>query len=238
MNIKEWISSEKDYTTGVALYAAHPKAKINLVRLFQLKKSSYNEQKLYNELVKCKDIAGPTIIVSTSAETTTPTPPPTIKKPTYKQSRLSDYPQELHPVFIKQKNDFYTACSLKVQLNALAPEAEEAALKICLQIEDLFDGIEAAWKILDHYTETNTILEVKEHDFSALTPGQLILKRNSKRSSLTKAKRLVANYKAALLKPQTIAQKTRIEVKKEKQLTKISQLEIDVDQLTKLINTK
>ena len=224
MKINDWFTNGCNYEEGVAIYASLKTSKINLLRLFQKKNASTYLEKLKYELGKHKEtevvLNNFTVVSPGEKPTSAPAPiiTPIIEPPLYKQKLIRDYPVALHPVYIQQKNDYATACSLKIQLNNVdgRKRFDGEALKLCLEIERLFDAVELAWKQLDHYTETNTILVVKEHDFSDLTPGQLILKRNSKRSSLTKAKRLVANYKAALLKPQTIAQKTRIEVKKEK----------------------
>ncbi|MFN4254556.1 MAG: hypothetical protein ACK4Q5_06080 [Saprospiraceae bacterium] len=52
MTINEWLESpEKDYATGVALYAKHGK-NTNLLRLFQTREKEYTREKLEYELGK------------------------------------------------------------------------------------------------------------------------------------------------------------------------------------------
>ena len=94
---------------------------------------------------------------------------------TYRLLRLNQLPVKLHPLYIKQKNDFYKACSLKIELNDLPPEAETRALEICIEIENLFDAIEKSWKVFDYYQEFKTIPEITtEKTYQDLTPAQLL----------------------------------------------------------------
>lgn len=236
MKIKDWFNNGCNYEEGIAIYASLEKAKPHLLQLFKRKTTNAFKEKLKYELSKFKESETsftPLIAVK-------PIPANTFQvlteTPKYKPVLISDFPVALHPVFIKQKNNFATACSLKIQLNALPPEAEEEALKLCLQIDALFDAIELAWKQLDHYTETKTVLEVKENDFTELTPAQLLQRRNNKRTVLTKSKKrlILLNEKPT----KTISEKTKKEVAIEKQKTKIAQLEKDIADLTNLINKK
>jgi hypothetical protein len=237
MNIKEWFANGCNYDDGVAIYATLQTAKPNLLQLFKRKKTASFLEKLKYELSKHKDDVSsftPLQIVKEKKENTAIT----LHKepPAYKPVLISDFPVALHPVYIQQKNDFAIACSLKIQLNNLPAEDEETALKLCLEIDRLFNAIELAWKKLDHYTAHKTILEVQTNDFSGLTPAQQIQRRNTKRSNLTKAKKRleVLRSRASLNK----SQQTKKEVAIEKQLSKINQIEEDILTLTNLINAK
>ena len=257
MKINDWFLNGCNYDEGVTIYAALKQSNTNLLRLFKRKNSVNNLAKLTYELSKFKTIE---IKETTFKEITTPTPPeqtPTentshpelvegpkvnpqvdLSKKTYKPLLINQLPVQLHPTYIQQKSDFATACSLKIQLNALAPENEETALKLCIQIEELFDSIERAWKVLDHYTETNTILEVKQTNFNHLTPAQLLQRRNQKRSTLSKEKAKQKRLEASFLKAETIALKTKITVNTTRTKEKQAQLCNDIAQLTELINKK
>ena len=237
MNIKEWFTNGCNYNDGVAIYATLPNAKPNLLQLFKRKNTNAFLEKLKYELSKHKDDASTFTPLQVVKETpvksaiTLHTPPPK-----YKAVLIADFPTALHPVYIQQKNDFNTACSLKIQLNNLPAEDEENALALCLEIDKLFNAVELAWKQLDHYTDTKTVLEVQKNDFANLTPAQLLQRRNNKRSVLTKAKNQLLKYQKEL--PTTIATKTKLSIKKEKQCSKIAQLELDILELDKLINKK
>lgn len=237
MNIKEWFTNGCNYEDGVAIYASLKTAKPNLIQLFKRKKSNAFLEKLKYELSKHKyDVSSFTPLQIEKPKTVKPAITLHKEPPAYKSVLIADFPVALHPVYIQQKNDFATACSLKIQLNNLPADDEENALKLCLEIDRLFNAIELAWKKLDHYTEHKTILEVQTNDFSGLTPAQQIQRRNTKRSNLTKAKKRleVLRSRASLNK----SQQTKKEVAIEKQLSKINQIEEDILQLTNLINAK
>jgi hypothetical protein len=237
MKINDWFNNGCNYEEGVAMYATLKEAKPNLLQLFKRKKTNAFADKLKYELSKYKDSETSFTPLIASVKKPIIKPDTVIEeKPKYKNVLISDFPVVLHPVFIKQKNDFATACSLKIQLNALPAEDEEKALEICLQIDALFDAVELAWKQLDHFTDTKTVLEIKENDFEKLSPAQLILRRNNKRTVLTKTKK---RLEVLLLQtPNTIKTTTKQEITIEKQKTKFAQLEKDIADLTFLINKK
>jgi hypothetical protein len=243
MKINDWFNNGCNYEEGVAIYSSLKTSKINLIRLFKNKTASSYLEKLKYELSKYKEtevVLNTTFkVVSTDVKTASSPGPiitPIIEAPLYKQKLIRDYPIALHPVYIQQKNDYAIACSLKIQLNNITADEEnnDEALNICLQIDRLFDAIELAWKQLDHYTDTKTILEINTNDFSALSPAQLLQRRNNYRSNLTKANKhlKVMQSKEAV----SIADKTKLEVKTEKQLKKIIQLEENIQSLNNLIN--
>lgn len=250
MKVNDWFKNGCDWEQGVAIYIGLKQSKPNLIRLFKKKYNATFHQKLKYELSKFKEIeVEQTNFTEVSATKTTSEPTPTqtksreitldidvSPKPTYKPARLNQYPLELHPVFIQQKTDYYTACTLKIQLNNLPAEAEEEALKLCIEIERLFDSIENAWQQLDYYTENKLVLKVKTTDFTDLTPAQLLQRRTLKRSSISKLKKRIANSNTALTKATTKPLKTKLEVKLGRDNEKLIQLKTDVDQLTKLIN--
>lgn len=240
MTVNNWFTNGCNYQEGVIIYAGLKNSKANLLRLFKLKESNYNKQKLKYELSKFKEVAIAKTVITEVSNTpgNTAIPPKAPKpsqEPTYKPLLIRDLPIELHPTFIQQKKDYATVCSLKMQLNNVGPE--ENALGLCLQIESLFDAIEAAWKILDHYTDTKTILKVATNNFTELTPPQLLLRRNSKRSSLTKANKLITKYKNTDTTKLNVSQKTKLAVNLERQQLKVIQLEKDINALNELINT-
>ena len=240
MKVNDWFKNGCNYQQGVLIYAGLKKSKPNLIRLFRLKENAYNTQKLKNELTKFKEVQIEQTFISevTTKTSAKPTPAQNQTTTTYKPLLINQLPVELHPVFIQQKQDFATACSLKIQLNNLTPEAEDEALKLCIEIESLFDKIEAAWKILDHYQETKEILQLQDNSFSNLTPAQLLQRRNQKRSTLSKTKSKIKQLNASLLKAETKALKTKIETTIARAKEKEINLQVDIQKLTDLINGK
>ena len=261
MKINQWFIDGCDYDQGVALYTALPKARMNLVRLFKLKFSTVYHEKLKYELSKYKEVTVETILVATQPKKVNPqvdlpkykinihidgtqkTPPEksqsseySAQPKTYKPLLINELPVALHPTYIKQKQEFATVCSLKIQLNALAPEQEQEALKLCIEIEELFDSIERAWKVFDHYKEHNTILEVATNDFSDLSPAQLLQRRNQLRSRFSKEKTKISNWNTALKTATTKALTTKLSTKIERASEKKIQLETDIARLSELIN--
>ena len=236
MIINDWFTNGCNYQEGVAIYSALKTSKINLIRLFQKKNDDSYLEKLKYELSKFKETE--VVLNNTFKIVSAPAPiiTPIIEAPLYKQKLIRDYPVALHPVYIQQKNDYATACSLKIQLNAISDDEEnnDEALKICIEIERLFDAIELAWKQLDHYTETKTILEINTNDFSKLSAAQQLQRRNNYRSNLTKAKKQLHVLQSK--QPISISDKTKLEVRTEKQLKKIIQLEENIQSLNNLIN--
>ena len=238
MKISEWIATKGTYKNGVQLYMAHPKANKNLLSVFLRKETKANYVKLKYELKKLPDtliITSPKIVVSEPL----PTAPikTLIKKPdAYQGLHIKDLPIALHPMYIQQKADFQTACSLKLQLNTLLPKQEKQALSLCIRIELLFDNIATAWEVFDYYRDHKIIVDLSTPTFEDLSPTQLIQRRNSKRSSITKAEKRLDNYtdnrkgltvKNAIKQMDRRIQKTKATLLKHK---------TELTQLNKLIN--
>jgi len=121
MKVNDWFNNGCNYQEGVLIYAGIKQSKMNLLRLFKLKQSNYNLEKLKYELSKFKEVEIKETVISEVIEKpkSTPESKPQEPAPTsnYKTLLISDLPVELHPTFIQQKNNFATACSLKIQLN-------------------------------------------------------------------------------------------------------------------------
>lgn len=189
MSIKDWFDNGCKYFTGLDVYEAHPKHNRHLLFRLKRKESRANLVKLKYELKKLQN-------TDTSVKVAVVASIPVKEKnivvasqKTFRPLKISDLPSELHELFIKQKNDFYKACSLKVVLNDLPATAENKALELCLEIENLFDSIEATWKIFDHYRDYKEVLPFSTaKTFTNYTPVQLLKAEKSKRESISKAK--------------------------------------------------
>ncbi|UKB81253.1 hypothetical protein [Chryseobacterium sp. MEBOG07] len=100
---------------------------------------------------------------------------------------ISNYPQELHPVFKSRYDHWLSACSLKQQLNSVDRLDEITALKIQWEILGNIEAMEDCQRALDYYQDHKRILPIKTNkNFSGLTAIELLKTRNNLRSNITK----------------------------------------------------
>lgn len=242
MKVNEWFSNGSDYNAGVLLYASLKGHSPNLVRLFLRKESPSNFEKLTYELGKFREkvtIAKPLIVknekkpqqVNHQQKTNN-------QKPTsFYFYRLNELHVDLHPLSQQQRANFQKAISLKLQLNQLHPSEEGAALSLCIEIEDLFDSIETAQKVLKHYVEHKVVLNIAPRNYSSLTAAQLIQSRNNKRISVSKSKKKVLIIENNLGQNLSKSETTKQVIALEKAKSKLLEHELDLQQLNELINT-
>lgn len=263
MTINEWFSSGCNYKDGVALYGALPNHNKNYFRNFSKKESVVNVMKLKYELQKhlqpTTQATKPTkqATVQKTVSVTIPEPQKSQESKYYRKVLLKQLPVKLHPLYIKQKNDYVTYCSLKLQLNELSnirdsfgnlvldangvpkvkPQTEfdiQKANAICLQIESLFDSIDKAWEIIDHYLDTKEVITIKSNDFSSLSPGKLRDKINSVRGSRTRQKKRLAMLEEKYNNAIALKFKTKYERNIAKCKEKLMQLDQDYLQLIQI----
>ncbi|WP_233898348.1 hypothetical protein [Tenacibaculum piscium] len=237
MQIEKWFKNGCDYSEGVLLYISKKGHNTNLARLFSRKESVYNLEKLKHELRKFTDTEIKTIAVPESK-----TPPITSKKLPEKHKtirgfyRLNELAVELHPLSIKQRNDFQKAISLKLKLNNLHASEEGVALMLCLDIENLFDAIDTAQSVLDHYVNHKVILNITPRNYTNLNAAQLLQARNNKRVAVSKYQTKVANLTIDVSKKQAIAVATKKEISLGKAKSKLLEHQLDLQALNELIN--
>lgn len=254
MDINAWFENGCNYQEGVTLYASLKGHSVNLLRLFLRKQSISNADKLKYELGKYRKSNNVntkpihvkktpkikhekfTSYIEIDPKTTKPSnnQQPTTNNHFYKINQLH---QDLHPLAIKQRNDFQTSISLHSQLVRLHPDEEGAALILCIKIEDLFDAIETAQKVLDHYVTHKVVLNIESRNFKDLSPAQLLRSRNNKSTSVSKYKKKVATLKLQLGQNLSKADKNKNAVALEKAENKLLHHELELQQLNELINT-
>lgn len=242
MKVNEWFANGKNYQEGILLYSSLSSAKPNLLRLFFKKQSKSNEEKLAYELSKYKTATASELV--TTEETNTDISVDDAFVPVKHQSktqffyRLNELHHSLHKKAMHQRNLFQKAISLKLQLNDLHEAEEVKALKMCVEIENIFDEIDAIQKQLKHYVDHKVVLEEVISDFSNLSPAKLLQRRNTKRATLSRQKKRVEKLTSDLGQNLSKAQKTKSEVALEKAEAKVLLLEDDIIQLNKLIDKK
>lgn len=250
MQIQEWLDSGADYDTGLILYSKQPKHNKNLLRLFMRKNSHINLEKLKYELKKLsvnslkkggiaiEIIKGANKHVNKSDELPIVNVSGNTDNKQYRLLRINQLPVELHPLYIKQKNDFATACSLKIQLNDLPAEDETEALEFCLEIERLFDSIEKAWKVFDHYTEFKVVPEMEDKTYDDLSPVLLLKAEKSKREAISKARARIKAWTTELDNTTDKTKRQKLHRQLQKKNEDLMSHELALEKIKELINKK
>lgn len=188
MKIQEWFDKSGSFTEGVELYSKLPNRSVNLMRLFKVENFS-NFIRLKHELkvainkgldkVEIPEIPKiPKITVPLPAAEADPAILKSLiessSKSEFDKENMAIYPRELHPVYRERISNFYKACELKFELNALAEDSNDSALDLILQIESLWDKIDKAWVILHHWRDHHRLMPTEvSKDYSTFTPMQL-----------------------------------------------------------------
>lgn len=248
MKINEWFDNGCDYGTGVVLYMQQKGHSRNLVSLFMKKETPNNLDKLKYELGKYRSaVAAPenlpiqNIIISPKVNPQVniiPVKPKIESAHVHFFYRLNQLAIELHPMAMKQRDDFQKAISLKLQLNQLHEMEEGKALEICIEIENLFDAIDMAQKVLKHYVKHKVVLDIENRDFSHMTPDQRHIRLKNKRSSIVKLERRITTYKQELANELPISRKTKLQVQLQKSTANLLKQEFEVQELMDYINGK
>ncbi|MDO5510221.1 MAG: hypothetical protein Q4F57_05965, partial [Weeksellaceae bacterium] len=141
-----------------------------------------NEARIKYEIKKLEKKARKT--PTTTAHTPAPASTVAYQPRATFQDYISEYPPELHPTYLQRQHCFLQACSLKVQLNALADAEVLQASKLQWEIWHQFAQIDKCDKTLQHYQHTRRIMptEVQE-DFSKIPDKRLHQKLHNLRSN-------------------------------------------------------
>jgi hypothetical protein len=243
MDIQFWFSSSGSYADGVTLYRQLPTCNSNLLRNFS-KENSANFLKLKYELKKALLSGSVTIVpkaekvvaVAKSEPVTEPLLKKIIKQSaavSFEKETMAMYPMELHSTYRQRVSDFYLACELKFQLNSIADDDEEHALKIIIQLDDLWTRIDRAWMILGHWKDHNRIMPTeKSEDFSTMSGKKLILLRNNLQSNISKREKTIeAMQERVTASPED---RTALNLLNRK-LEQLEQMKIDLETIRKTL---
>ena len=202
MDIQSWFSSQGSYADGVMLYSKLPTCNANVLRSFA-RENTANFLKLKYELKKASLSLTDTNVaqsVKVATEPKKPLKPEPLLQEIIKQSAavsfeketMAMYPMELHSTYRQRVSDFYLACELKFQLNSIADDDENDALKIIIQLDDLWTRIDRAWMILGHWKDHNRIMPTESHeDFSQVSGNKLVMLRDNLQSSISKREKTI-----------------------------------------------
>ena len=229
--IQDWINNGCNYQEGVILLEKLSSNKV-LIQLLKKGSSPYLQSKLKAELIKLKSVEVQKSIPEIPSEET-----PSDKLKEIKSKPISFYPASLHPVYQRRISTFLEACSLKVQLNEIENNQEEA-FKIQFKIFNLFLENDKCWKVLKQFEDHGQILPFESsEDFSNLSYTALCKLRQNKYTSVSKRKKTIAEWKAELpsLPLKKRGQKELNILEKEKELQRFLN---DIEKLSNLINEK
>lgn len=244
--IANWFKYSKDYYEGVAIYATLPIKKTRTLRSLNKGKSKRNMSLLVAELRKFKNgtSTGP-VALKPNHELLKPAPKPAtqetinvevnrnaIKQESLQQEfsmvRIGDLPAELRMRYSRARNIFFEMIELKFALNDLPAKAEESALKIMLQIDDLDEERDLIWKELHHWNQFKTILPSKVPDYENMTELQLDKLRRNLESSKSKQQKRVDTWYDDLEKEEDKHKQHLIENKINKAEKEIHQKNINI----------
>lgn len=191
--VEEWIAAGCDYASGVALYNEIGKNKL-LKNTFARNKSIANQKKLDYELRKFLPVEAKPIVekVANIAQSINVEAivEHQVKEYESKQTELiKQLPEELIPVLLKANLKWKENCILKLQLNSLPDDCEDAALKLQLQIDANWKENQLCWKQIDHYLEHKQLPKIAKSQFDNLTPAELVKRQQYHFQNISKLKR-------------------------------------------------
>lgn len=148
---------------------------------------------------------------------------------------ISEYPLELHKLYLERKQQFIMACSLKIQLNNISETDTAKAYDLQLKIMKCFDIIDDANKQLDYYKKFKKILNKKNtEDFSKLSVSEKIQKRNTLRSNISKRSKTLLKLEQEVATASD-KNKLRLQSKLAKKIEELETLKQQINELNNLI---
>lgn len=246
MDIQNWFDNKGTYQDGLKLYSELP-SKSNLLLRSLSKETAANFLKLKYELKKALNTGSKAIIQKEEKTVSEP------KKEAENKSLLqviveqsanefleketmAMYPIELHSTYRERISDFYRVCELKFKLNAIHPDDEAEAYELMLEMEDLWERIDRAWFVLNHWKDTGRIMPVKAtEDFSKLSAIQLVKRRDQLQTSVSKRTKTLSKIQEEVDNSPEDKTKLNLYNRKKEQL---QQLLIDLETIRNLLNEK
>jgi hypothetical protein len=243
MDIQSWFASSGSYVDGVVLYSQLPSCNANVLRSFA-KENTANFLKLKYELKKAS-LSGGSAIVPKAEKIVTepkkvPKPEPLLKEiikqsaaVSFEKETMAMYPMELHSTYRQRVSDFYLACELKFQLNSTADDDEENALKIIIQLDDLWTRIDRAWMILGHWKDHNRLMPTEgSEDFNTLSGKKLIMLRNNLQSNISKREKTIESMQERV--KESPEDRVLLNLYNRK-LEQLAQMKIDLETIRKIL---
>lgn len=204
MNIQKWFDRSGSFAEGVELYSKLPQPSLHLLRMFKVESVSnfirlkYELKNAINKGFDSNKIPEIPEIPKIPDAIQVPEEDPgflnqlieSSSKAEFSKETMAMYPPELHSVYRERISNFYLACELKFKLNALPEANHDAALKLILQLESLWDKIDKSWTILHHWTDHHRIMPTEvSTDYSTFSPMQLANEKGLLETRISKRKK-------------------------------------------------
>ena len=244
----EWFNGNKDYNTGVAIYA---KSTTVNIRILSNLKRGYNRRNfalLVAELRKLKKQktvpTQPKQIVKKTQQVTqdvisTEATNKQLKNESVKQEfskvMIGELPASLRLRYSKAYHLFIQMIELKFALNDLPPQAENDALKIIIEIDQLDDERDLIWQEIRHWKKFKTLLPSTTTDYSELSQLERYKKFKNLKSSITKIEKRVDLLYDELANATKKSLQFKIETKINNSEKRIHQHRINVAKLKELL---
>lgn len=242
-SVQKWFNAGCNYADGVAVYGNLPQANKNLLRIFKLKQTASNLEKLKYELGKFKNTVSTLAIskpVAPNEIKVLPLPIETTAVEVEKKQGLlfSQLPVELRPELLKANELFRKNCFLKANLNDLPEFAENEAFKVQTEISDNFKQNKICWQKIDFYLEHRQLPPTAKGSFIDCTPAQLLRKQQNYYSNISNTTKRLAENRLLLPKATTVIERTRLVKLIAKQEKNLLAYNDDLVTVTRLIDGK
>jgi hypothetical protein len=240
--VKDWIDSGCDYASGVRLFEQIGKNKL-LMRQFSRNSSISNQKKLEYELrkflpIKAKPMVEKVQHIAQSINVEAIVEHQVQQYESKQTELIKQLPEELIPVLLKANLKWKENCILKIELNSLPDDCEDAALKIQLQIDANWKENQLCWKQIDHYLEHKQLPKIAKSQFDNLTPAELVKRQQYHFQNISKLKKRITENRKVLSTTDSVSVKARLERTLAKQESDLLAKENELQTLTNLVNGK
>ena len=240
--VKDWIDSGCDYASGVRLFEQIGKNKL-LMRQFSRNSSISNQKKLEYELrkflpIKAKPMVEKVQHIAQSINVEAIVEHQVQQYESKQTELIKQLPEELIPVLLKANLKWKENCILKIELNSLPDDCEDASLKIQLQIDANWKENQLCWKQIDHYLEHKQLPKIAKSQFDNLTPAELVKRQQYHFQNVSKLKKRITENRKVLSTTDSVSVKARLERTLAKQESDLLAKENELHTLTNLVNGK
>lgn len=151
---------------------------------------------------------------------------------------ITQYPVQLHSAYSECFSLWISICSLKLKLNAVAPDDEELAYEIqtdMLRNIHRFDRLKSA---LEHYNQYKEVLATESaRDFSKMSPLELDKERRNLSSAICKRKQTISKKEKELPEKSSPLYHKRLEALNKKK-RELEELILDEEKIIEILNSK
>jgi hypothetical protein len=192
--IDAWIKSERDYSEGCKLFKQYGESTF-LNNLFASGDDEYNRDRLIRELRKLSEDFVTSVQRPISKQVIIPggislfpaASFTSYSEPVLKPVDTSKLPEELQILSIKKGQLYKEACHLHTRLEFVA--SDEERMRNANRIVKIFEEMQLIWNEIDYFQEYGVIRPKTGKNLEDLSPIQLMKRKNSVRTYITKIKK-------------------------------------------------